>query len=295
MAVVAVFAAIVVAVFALTAVQNPQDDRDGSRTATIAEAQADSGREAQDNAKVLLQVNGESGTVAIRRGDPYFYSWRTRGQQVCQMVSPFPSGSTLQGASSAVVPGASFYYPTPERPVLLRMTCSDKNGVETTSEVTVTLAPEVAVANSTTEDRLIEIGFTLKQDDKPAAANAIEEIKRLELTTENERARAAYHLFSAYRTLGDLQAACRALREVSQIAAKTDYKRAIDGADANFCFGVLGTARGSRKAEMCEPHVDLRIEPTTVYRQRLASCITDVLSRSAIEGKTRWVHNPAKT
>lgn len=156
------------------------------------------------------------------------------------MTSPFPSGSTLEGTSSAVVPGESFYYPTPEQPVKIRMSCIDADGRESSDEATVVLAAEAANVESPAEDRLAEIGFTLKREDKVTAAKAVEDIKKIELTTDNERVRAAYHLFFAYRTLGEIATACQALRSVSEIAARTDYRRAIDGADSNFCFALRG-------------------------------------------------------
>ena len=204
------------------------------------------------NEKVSIQVNGQSGTVTIRNGDPYFYAWRAIDQEFCRIASPFPSGSTAFGESSAVLPGEAYYYPTPGNPVLLKFACTDAEGTESTDEVTVTLAPEAssnaASSNSSVENRLAEIGSTLKNEDpedpgaaRRAATRAIEDIEKLELTTDNERVRAAHHSFYAHRILGDIITACRGLRSVAGIAAQTDYWRAIDGLDANFCFAVRGS------------------------------------------------------
>ncbi|MDO8680203.1 MAG: hypothetical protein Q7R30_16920 [Acidobacteriota bacterium] len=89
---------------------------------------------------VKLTVNGQSGTVVLASGDPYFYSWRTTDQTTCEITSPFPSGSTLRGVSSLVAPGSMYYYPTADRPVTLRMLCVDSQGNASLDEVTVKAA-----------------------------------------------------------------------------------------------------------------------------------------------------------
>lgn len=192
----------------------------------------------QTSQAVVLEANGLRGAVTIHEGDPYIYSWRTNGQVTCAMVSPFPSGSTLGGTSSDVFPGESHYYPTQGQPVKIKMECSDAQGRKSSDEVTVSLVDRGVSPASSAEDRLAQIGFTLKRGDSSTAKKAIDDIKRMAITTDNERVRAAYHLFFAYRLLGDVSTACRQLRGVTDIASRTDYKRAIDGADANYCFAV---------------------------------------------------------
>mgnify|MGYP001584433348 CR=1 FL=1 len=93
------------------------------------------------NSRVSLTVNGSEEDIVLVKGEFYVYEWNTTSQKTCDFESPFGSSVTLTGRSN-VTPGEQSYYPAPNRPVTLRLACTDAAGRVTRKEVTVRMAPD---------------------------------------------------------------------------------------------------------------------------------------------------------
>src|SRR3989344_3480627 len=81
---------------------------------------------------------GES--LTINDGESYTYSLTSAGATVCAVTSPFPSGSIVDGVSTPVLPGESYYYPTVGNPVTITVECNDLGTSTTTDSVVIQLA-----------------------------------------------------------------------------------------------------------------------------------------------------------
>lgn len=79
-----------------------------------------------------VKINGSDRPVTLGWGEPYAFSWASTNAEICDVVSPFPSAVTLNGASD-VNPGEAFYYPTSSSPVILTFACANAGMISTDS------------------------------------------------------------------------------------------------------------------------------------------------------------------
>jgi hypothetical protein len=184
-----------------------------------------------DTARVSVLVNGLHGQVAIRPGDSYFYAWRSRGVTACQMLEPVRSGVSRDGQSGSILPGHT-WYPTPDRPVVLKVVCTDGT-TNSFDSATVRLTAPVVAASASSE--LQRLGHLLGADSQ-SADSVIAEGRKLtvRLTDAEDRARLSVLLFDAYRLRGDLRAACSELTGLQGVQ-QSMYSRGIDARLVNYC------------------------------------------------------------
>lgn len=186
-----------------------------------------------DTGDVSVLINGIHGQVSIRPGESYFFSWRTLDKTACQLLSPEISGIDLDGNSGSILPDHP-WYPTPDRPTVLRLVCTEGITSEFDS-ATVRLRPEV-VAQSSTSERLQTLGYLLSEN-SAAGMNVARRANELrpQLHTLGDQLRAAILLFDAYRVQGDMIAACRELRAGVPRANASEYASGIDARLVNYC------------------------------------------------------------
>ncbi|HEV8409548.1 MAG TPA: hypothetical protein VGQ30_03505 [Gemmatimonadaceae bacterium] len=86
-----------------------------------------------------ISANGIHGSITLRPGETFSYSWSSRGASVCELVSPAKSGIPASGTSTVIGPGDPFY-PSPGHAITIAITCPGSEVWTVTDAVTIKAA-----------------------------------------------------------------------------------------------------------------------------------------------------------